>query len=104
MGLETEGIGDTEIMDQMGFFTWLIVGAIAGWLAGKVMGTSRQQGLLLDIVVGIAGALIGGFLFNQIGRDGTTGFNVWSIFVAFTGAVILLALIRLVSGRRRRSA
>jgi uncharacterized membrane protein YeaQ/YmgE (transglycosylase-associated protein family) len=104
MGLETEGIGDTEIMDQMGFFTWLIVGAIAGWLAGKVMGTSRQQGLLLDIVVGIAGALIGGFLFNQIGRDGATGFNVWSIFVAFTGAVILLALIRLVSGRRRRSA
>jgi uncharacterized membrane protein YeaQ/YmgE (transglycosylase-associated protein family) len=90
-------------MDQMGFFTWLIVGAIAGWLAGRVMGTSRQQGLLLDIVVGIAGALIGGFLFNQIGRDGATGFNVWSIFVAFTGAVVLLALIRLVSGRRRRS-
>ena len=72
----------------MGFFAWLIVGAIAGWLAGKVMGTSRQQGLLLDIVVGIAGALIGGFLFNEFGTEGTTGFNIWSIFVAFTGAVV----------------
>jgi uncharacterized membrane protein YeaQ/YmgE (transglycosylase-associated protein family) len=91
-------------MTQMGFFTWLIVGAIAGWLAGKVMGTNRQQGLLLDIVVGIAGALIGGFLFNQFGAEGTTGFNIWSTFVAFTGAVVLLGVIRLVSGRRKRSA
>lgn len=88
-------------MDQMGFFTWLIVGTIAGWLAGKVMGTSRQQGLLLDIVVGIAGALIGGFLFSQFGAKGTTGFNIWSVFVAFTGAVVLLGVIRLVSGRRK---
>jgi uncharacterized membrane protein YeaQ/YmgE (transglycosylase-associated protein family) len=88
-------------MDQMEFFTWLIVGAIAGWLAGRVMGTSRQQGLLLDIVVGIAGALIGGFLFSQFGADGATGFNIWSIFVAFTGAVVLLGVIRLISGRRK---
>ncbi|HEX2996489.1 MAG TPA: GlsB/YeaQ/YmgE family stress response membrane protein [Anaerolineales bacterium] len=91
-------------MDQKEFFAWLIVGAIAGWLAGKVMGTSRQQGLLLDIVVGLAGALIGGFLFNQFGIADTKGFNIWSLFVAFTGAVILLAVIRLVSGRRKRLA
>lgn len=87
-------------MDQMEFFTWLFVGAIAGWLAGRVMGTSRQQGLLLDIVVGIAGALIGGFLFNQFGIEDTQDFNVWGVFVAFTGAVVLLAIIRLISGRR----
>jgi uncharacterized membrane protein YeaQ/YmgE (transglycosylase-associated protein family) len=92
---------EIQIMDQMGFFAWLIVGAIAGWLAGKVMGTSRQQGLLLDIVVGIAGGLIGGFLFNEFGTEGTTGLNIWSIFVAFTGAVVLLGVIRLVSGRRK---
>lgn len=88
-------------MDQMDFFDWLVVGMMAGWLVGKVMGTSRQQELFLDIVVGIAGALIGGFLFNQFGAEGTTGFNIWSIFVAFTGAVVLLGVFRLVSGRRK---
>ncbi len=88
-------------MNQMGFFAWLIIGALAGWLASKVMKTSRQQGLLMDIVVGILGALIGGFLFNQLGSTGTTGFDIWSLFVAFTGAVMLLAGIRLLTGRRK---
>ena len=88
-------------MNQMDFFTWLVVGTLAGWLAGRVMGTSRQQGLLLDVVVGIAGALIGGFLFSQFGATDTTGFSIWSLFVAFTGAVVLLGVIRLVSGRRK---
>lgn len=87
-------------MGQMGWLAWLIVGAIAGWLASMVMKTNRQQGLLMDILVGIIGAFIGGFLFNQFGTSGVTGFNIWSIFVAFTGAVVLLALIRLFSGRR----
>lgn len=86
-------------MGQMGWLAWLIVGAIAGWLASKVMRTS--QGLLIDILVGIVGAFIGGFLFNQFGTAGVTGFNIWSVFVAFTGAVVLLAVIRLFSGRRR---
>jgi uncharacterized membrane protein YeaQ/YmgE (transglycosylase-associated protein family) len=86
------------VIGQMGWLAWLIVGAIAGWLASMVMRTS--QGLLTDILVGIVGAFIGGFLFNQFGTDGITGFNVWSIFVAFTGAVVLLALIRLLNGRR----
>lgn len=88
-------------MDQMGFFAWLIVGALAGWLASKVMKTSRQQGLVMDIVVGILGAFIGGFLFEQFGSTGTTGFNFWSIFVAFSGAVVLLVVISMLTGRRR---
>jgi len=91
---------EIKIMDQMGWLAWLVVGAIAGWLASMVMKTNRHQGLLMDIVVGIVGAFIGGFLFNQFGETGVTGFNIWSIFVAFTGAVVLLALIRLFSGRR----
>lgn len=90
-------------MGQMGWLAWLIVGAIAGWLASMVMSTDRQQGLLMDIVIGILGAMLGGFLFNQIGSAGVTGFNIWSIFVAFMGAVVLLALIRLLNGRRRTS-
>ena len=87
-------------MGQMGWLAWLVVGAVAGWLASMVMKTNRHQGLFMDIVVGIVGAFIGGFLFNQFGETGVTGFNIWSIFVAFIGAVVLLALIRLFSGRR----
>lgn len=87
-------------MDQMGWLAWLIVGAVAGWLASLVMKTNRQQGLLMDIVVGIVGAFIGGFLFNQFGAAGVTGFNLASIVVAFVGAVVLLGLIRLVNGQR----
>ncbi len=87
-------------MDAMGWLAWLIVGALAGWLASIVMGTNGSQGLLLDIIVGIVGALIGGFLFNVIGAPGITGFNVWSLFVAFIGAVVLLGLLRLFTGTR----
>ena len=87
-------------MGQMGWLAWLVVGAVAGWLASMVMKTNRQQGLLMDIVVGIVGALIGGFLFNQFDTAGVTGFNIWSVFVAFTGAVVLLAAVRLLTGRR----
>ncbi len=84
----------------MGWLAWIIIGAIAGWLASIVMKTNQQQGLLMDIVVGIVGAFIGGFLVNQFGSAGVTGFNIWSLFVAFIGAVVLLGLLRLVTGRR----
>jgi uncharacterized membrane protein YeaQ/YmgE (transglycosylase-associated protein family) len=88
-------------MDAMGLLAWLIVGAIAGWLASIVMGTNRQQGLLMDIIVGIIGAFIGGFLFNLLGAPGATGFNVWSVIVAFVGAVVLLGILRLFTGTSR---
>jgi len=87
-------------LGQMGWLAWLIVGAIAGWLASIAMKTNARQGLLMDIVVGIVGAFIGGFLFNEFGTAGVTGFNVWSVFVAFVGAVVLLFAIRLFTGRR----
>ena len=86
-------------MEPMGWLAWIIVGAVSGWLASIVMKTNREQGLIMDIVVGIVGALIGGVVFNALGIAGTTGFNIWSVFVAFVGAVILLGLIRLFSGR-----
>ena len=88
------------IIGQMGWIAWLIVGAVAGWLASLVMKTNSRQGLLMDILIGIVGAFVGGFLFSQFGTAGVTGFNVWSVFVAFTGAVVLLAAIRLLNGRR----
>lgn len=83
----------------MGFIAWLVLGLIAGWLASMVMGKGGY-GLIGDIIVGIIGAFIGGFLFNALTGTGITGFNLWSIFVAFVGAVILIAILRAVSGRR----
>jgi uncharacterized membrane protein YeaQ/YmgE (transglycosylase-associated protein family) len=88
------------MFDTMGWLAWLIVGALSGWLASMVMRTNRQQGLLMDIIVGIVGAFIGGIVFNLVGAPGATGFNIWSVFVAFVGAVVLLGLLRMVTGRR----
>jgi uncharacterized membrane protein YeaQ/YmgE (transglycosylase-associated protein family) len=71
---------------------WIILGAIAGWIASMIMKT--PQGLVMDIVVGIVGAFIGGFLFNQFGAQGVTGFNLPSILVAIVGSVVLLAIVK----------
>jgi len=83
----------------MGLLAWIVVGLIAGWLASKVV--PSRLGTIGDTVVGMVGALIGGFLFEQVGATGTTGFSIWSIFVAFVGAVLLLVVIRAVDGRRK---
>jgi uncharacterized membrane protein YeaQ/YmgE (transglycosylase-associated protein family) len=80
----------------MNFLLWIILGAVAGWLASLVMKTNREQGTIMDIVVGIVGAVIGGFLFETLGRSGVTGFNIYSLLVAFVGAVILLAIVKAV--------
>jgi uncharacterized membrane protein YeaQ/YmgE (transglycosylase-associated protein family) len=63
-----------------------------------------RMGLIFDIVVGIVGAFIGGFLFSLVGAPGATGFNIWSLFVAFIGAVVLLGLLRAVNGTRNTVA
>jgi uncharacterized membrane protein YeaQ/YmgE (transglycosylase-associated protein family) len=81
---------------------WIVLGGIAGWLASLVMGTNRRQGCFMDIVIGIVGALLGGLVFSLLGGTGVTGFNLWSLFVAFLGAVILLFIVGLFRGRARR--
>ena len=86
----------------MGILAWLVVGLIAGWLASLVM-RGGGYGLIGDIIVGVVGALIGGFLAATLLKipDAVNGINVTSILVAFIGAVILIAILRMVSGRRR---
>ncbi len=86
----------------MGLLAWLIVGLIAGWLAGQVM-RGGGYGLVGDIVVGVVGALIGGFLGAELFNipNAVNGINLTSILVAFIGALILIALLRMVSGSRR---
>jgi uncharacterized membrane protein YeaQ/YmgE (transglycosylase-associated protein family) len=77
----------------MGIIIWLIVGGIVGWLASLVMRTDAQQGILLNIVVGIVGAFIGGLIFS--GGSINQGVTVTSFIVSLLGAIILLAIVNL---------
>ena len=88
----------------MGLLSWIVVGAIAGWLSGQVM-KGRGFGLLGDIIVGVVGGLIGGFLAEALFKvpNAVSGFNLTSILVAFLGAVLLLFVARLFQGRGRKS-
>jgi len=82
----------------MNFLIWIIVGGILGWLASLVMRTDAQQGMLLNIIVGIVGAFLGGWLLAPLFGTGTinqSDFSIGSLFVSFLGAVILLAVVNL---------
>ena len=79
---------------------WIIFGGIVGWIASLVMGTNARQGLLMDILLGIVGAVIGGFVMNFFGEPGVTGFNLYSTVVAVVGAVIVIYLGRMFMGSR----
>lgn len=79
----------------MGIIMWLIVGGIIGWLASMIMRTDAQQGILLNIVVGIVGAFIGGMIFSG-GSINNVGLSLYSFLVSLVGAIILLAIVNLV--------
>jgi uncharacterized membrane protein YeaQ/YmgE (transglycosylase-associated protein family) len=87
----------------MGIIGWLIFGAIVGWVASKIMGTDAQQGALLNIIVGIVGALLGGFLWRLItGNNGPFEFfDIGSWVTAIVGACLLVFIVGTVMGRRR---
>lgn len=78
----------------MGLLLWIIFGGLVGWLASLVMKTDAQQGTLLNIVVGIIGALVGGLIMNFLGYAGVTGFNLYSFLVAILGSIVLIAIVR----------
>jgi uncharacterized membrane protein YeaQ/YmgE (transglycosylase-associated protein family) len=84
----------------MDIIAWIVVGIIAGFLAKAVVPGEGPGGVLGDLVIGILGAVIGGWLFNTFGHIGATGLNIWSIIVAFVGGVVLLLIIRALTGRR----
>ena len=89
---------------MVNFLVWLIVGGAIGWLASRVMGTDRQQGMVLNVVVGVVGAFIGGLLLSPLFGTGTindSNSSLPGLFVSFLGAVILLAVVSLF---RRRAA
>jgi uncharacterized membrane protein YeaQ/YmgE (transglycosylase-associated protein family) len=87
----------------MGIIAWVIFGALAGWIASKIMNTDAEQGAVANIVVGIIGAMLGGFIMQTFGQSGITGFNVYSIIVAILGACAALGIYRAVRGRKHYS-
>jgi uncharacterized membrane protein YeaQ/YmgE (transglycosylase-associated protein family) len=82
----------------MGILAWVVLGGAAGWIASMIMHTDASQGILLNIIVGITGAFIGGFAFNFFGGAGVTGFNLYSLLVSIVGAVVLLYITKIVRG------
>lgn len=78
----------------MGIFSWIILGALAGWIASKMMNTDKSMGAMANIIVGIVGALIGGFVMNFFNKSGVDGVNPYSLFVALLGSIILLAIAK----------
>lgn len=83
----------------MSIIGWIVLGLIAGFIASKIV-NKEGEGLVLDIVLGVIGAIVGGFLFNQFGAAGVTGFNIYSMVVAVVGAVVVLVIYHLATGRR----
>lgn len=85
----------------MSIIMWIIFGALVGWIASMIAGTNAQQGAIANIVVGIVGALLGGFIMQLFGQSGISGFNLYSIVVAIVGAVVLLWIYRTVTSGHR---
>ena len=83
----------------MGILLWIVLGAVAGFIAGKIT-NSESRGFLVDVIVGILGSNIGGFVATRfLGMKGVSGFNLYSLLVAIGGATILLVLVRLIRGK-----
>lgn len=81
---------------HMEIIIWIIFGALVGWVASMIMKTDAQQGAVLNIAVGIVGAVVGGWLMNLFGESGVSGFNLYSFFVALLGACVLIAVVKAV--------
>ncbi len=85
----------------MSILAWIVLGLIAGFIASQIVNKSGE-GLILDIVLGIVGAFVGGYLFTLFGAAPVTGLNLYSMLVAVVGAVVVLGLYHLVVGGRSR--
>ena len=82
----------------MSIIAWIILGLVAGFIASKIVNHSGE-GMIIDIVLGVVGAFVGGFAFRMFGASGVTGLNPWSLVVATAGAVIVLVIKHAVTGR-----
>jgi len=83
----------------MSIIGWIVLGLITGFIGSKIV-NKTGEGFFLDIALGIVGAIVGGFLFTAVGATGVTGFNLYSMFVAIVGAIVVLVLYHAIFGRR----
>jgi uncharacterized membrane protein YeaQ/YmgE (transglycosylase-associated protein family) len=84
----------------MSFLAWIILGLLAGFIGSKMV-NKQGEGVFLDIILGIVGAIVGGWAFTALGATGVTGFNLYSLFVAVVGAIIFLVIYNAIAGRGR---
>jgi len=84
----------------MSILAWILLGGIAGWI-GSLLVNKSGEGLFRDILLGVVGAVIGGWIFGAMGSTGVTGLNLWSLFVAVVGSVVFLVVYHAVFGARR---
>ena len=84
---------------QMSIIGWIVLGLIAGFIASKIV-NKQGEGVILDIVLGVVGAVVGGYLFSIFGAKGVDGVNIYSMFVAIVGAVVVLIIYHAITGRR----
>lgn len=82
----------------MSIIAWIFLGLVSGFIASKIV-NKTGEGTLLDILLGIVGAVVGGFLFSLVGATGVNGFNLWSMFVAVIGAMVVLVIKHALAGR-----
>jgi uncharacterized membrane protein YeaQ/YmgE (transglycosylase-associated protein family) len=82
----------------MSIISWIILGLIAGFIGSKIV-NKQGEGLLLDIALGVVGAVVGGFLFSAIGAQGVSGLNLYSLFVSIIGAIVVLVVYHALAGR-----
>jgi uncharacterized membrane protein YeaQ/YmgE (transglycosylase-associated protein family) len=90
---------DQTVNEGAGVIAWIIVGLIGGYLASRIV-NKTGEGMVRDIILGIVGGIVGGIIFRVLGGHGVTGFNLWSILVAFVGGVVVLLIYHTVSGQR----
>lgn len=88
------------MVPTLGWIGWIIIGGLAGWIASKIKGTDAQQGLFLNIVVGIIGGLLGGWLLSLFGVDVAGGGLIFSFITCLLGAVILLSIVQFFTRRK----
>jgi len=81
---------------------WIVLGLIAGYIASRLV-NHRGEGIIMDVALGIVGAVAGGWIFRMFGSTGVTGFDVWSLFIAIIGAVVFLLVWHLVRGSAART-